>query len=109
MTFGRGDMRRFRPVFPLRSKFSSLEDGGTGKFPADYMFMLTEDELSDLRSRFLTANARAANPSRRFNHEIHEKCDAARVVLFPSLVAVCDAASRRRFSDLPCILCIPWF
>ena len=45
----------------LRSKFSSLEDGGTGKFPADYMFMLTEDELSDLRSRFLTANARAAN------------------------------------------------
>ena len=38
MTFGRGDMRRFRPVFPLRSKFSSLEDGGTGKFPADYMF-----------------------------------------------------------------------
>ena len=64
MTFGRGDMRRFRPVFPLRSKFSSLEDGGTGKFPADYMFMLTEDELSDLRSRFLTANARAANPPR---------------------------------------------
>ena len=62
MTFGRGDMRRFRPVFPLRSKFSSLEDGGTGKFPADYMFMLTEDELSDLRSRYLTANARAANP-----------------------------------------------
>ena len=46
----------------LRSKFSSLEHGGTGKFPADYMFMLTEDELSDLRSRFLTANARAANP-----------------------------------------------
>ena len=72
MTFGRGDMRKFRPVCPLRSKFSSLEDGGTGKFPADYMFMLTEDELSDLRSRFLTANARAANPSRRFNHEIHE-------------------------------------
>ena len=62
MTFGRGDMRRFRPVFPLRSKFSSLEDGGTGKFPAGYMFMLTEDELSDLRSRFLTANARAASP-----------------------------------------------
>ena len=57
-------MRRFRPVFPLRSKFSSLEDGGTGKFPADYMFMLTEDELSDLRSRFLTVNARAANPPR---------------------------------------------
>ena len=59
----------------LRSKFSSLEDGGTGKFPADYMFMLTEDELSDLRSRFLTANARAANPPRnavrvlRFNAE----------------------------------------
>ena len=48
----------------LRSKFSSLEHGGTGKFPADYMFMLTEDELSDLRSRFLTANARAANPPR---------------------------------------------
>ena len=76
MTFGRGDMRRFRPVCPLRSKFSSLEDGGTGKFPADYMFMLTEDELSELRSRFLTANARAANPQRVY-HLIYVNAVAA--------------------------------
>ena len=67
--------------------------------------------MSRERNEYKSATS-AANPPQGFNHgihEIHKKCDAARVVLFPSLVAVCDAASSGRFSDLPCILCIPWF